>query len=120
MALLLGSSSFASGQVDTPKRLRSPANINGTIGGESHDSYVIRARKGQTMTVRISWRQEGDNRVDFSVSRAKSFFDSTPLKFGKESNNGKTWTGKIPTTRDYYIYVTAHPIADYKLRVTVK
>ncbi len=39
----------------TPKRrLRNHAIARGFIGGESHDSYVIRVRRGQTMTVQLS------------------------------------------------------------------
>src|SRR5947209_5742933 len=33
-------------------RLRSVASVRGFIGGESHDSYVIHARKGSVLTVR--------------------------------------------------------------------
>lgn len=103
------------------KRLRPPAAIaRGFIGGESHDSYVVRARRGQTMTIRISWRREADNNVDFTVATGRSFYNSEPVKFGRESNGGKTWTGRIPITRDYYIYVVAHPTARYTLRVNVR
>jgi len=101
-----------------PKRLRSPATVRGFIGGESQDHYVIRARKGKTMTVRISWRKEGDNTAGFGVS-PRSSQDGEPLA-GQESNDGKTWTGRIPKTGDYIISVTAHPSAHYTLRVTVK
>lgn len=105
-------------QNDAPKkRLRSPATVSGLIGGESQDRYVIRARKGLTMTVRISWRKEDDNTADFSVSAAAS--DGEQLA-GNESDNGKRWTGKIPKTGDYIISVTAHPSAHYKLRVMVR
>jgi len=38
----------------TPKkRLRSQVIVKGFIGGESHDSYGIRAGKGRTMIVRL-------------------------------------------------------------------
>ena len=102
------------------KRLKSPAVVKGEIGGEAHDSYVIRARKGQTMTVRISWRRKDNNRAEFSISRSANFFEGEPVKFGKESNLGKTWRGKIPRTGDYYIYVVAHPTADYTISVTLQ
>ncbi|HXG95022.1 MAG TPA: hypothetical protein VNN73_21965 [Blastocatellia bacterium] len=106
------------------KRLRSPATVRGFIGGESHDSYVIRARKGQIMTVQISWRREhdtdlGGNHAEFFISQSPGL-DSGPVDFGKDSNNGKRWSGKIPLTGDYYISVTAHPTAHYTLRVTVR
>ena len=121
-AILLFSASEALAQTDsTPKkRLISPATVQGDIGGEAHDSYVIRARKGQTMTVRISWRPKDDNRAEFSVSRSANFFSGQVVKFGKESDNGRRWRGIIPKTGNYYIYVVANPMARYTLKVTVK
>lgn len=106
------------------KRLRSSATVRGTIGGESHDSYVIRARKDQMMTVRLSWRPEGSelgtNHAQFYVSELPNFGGDGAVKFGKESDKGNRWSGKIPRTGNYYIYVMAHPIAEYTLRVTVR
>ncbi len=119
---ILGAAGSASAQTDrTPKkRLTSPATVNGYIGGEAHDSYVIRAQKGRTMTVNISWRRSGKNRAEFSVSRSANFYSSSPVNFGTESNGGKRWRGKIPRTGNYYIYVVAHPTAKYTLRVNLK
>jgi hypothetical protein len=106
-------------QVDiSPTRLRSPATVKGFIGGESHDRYVVRARKGQIMTVRISWRREGDNHAEFGVQDSRDF--DHYVEFGKASDDGRLWRGNIPKTRDYYIDVVAHPSAHYTLRVTVK
>ena len=120
--LLFSSASIARAQDDpVPKvRLSNPATKRGSIGGESHDSYVIKARRGQQMMVRISWRQEGDNQAGFSISRSADFFSAEPVGFGSESAEGKHWTGKIPETGNYYIYVTAHPVAQYVLRVRLK
>ena len=100
------------------RRLRSSVSVNGFIGGESHEGYVIHAAKGQIMTVEISWQKEGDNRAEFSISRSSNFFESEPVNFGKLSEDQKIWTGEIPTTGDYHIYVVAHPTAHYKLKVT--
>ncbi|HYO99980.1 MAG TPA: hypothetical protein VER76_07300 [Pyrinomonadaceae bacterium] len=72
------------------------------------------------MTVQISWRREGDNRAEFTVSESSNFYNAEQVTFGRESNNGRRWTGKIPDTRDYYIYVVGHPTARYTLRVTVR
>src|SRR5262249_50215194 len=113
------------GAQEHTRRLRSPATARGFIGGESHDSYVIRARKGQIMTVQISWRREHDNELgashaEFFVGELPNFDGDGRVKFGKESDNGRRWSGKIPRTGDYYIYVNAHPTAHYTLRVTVK
>ena len=107
-----------------PQRLRSPAITRGLIGGESHNSYVIRARKGQIMTVHISWRPErtesGDNQAEFFVGTLPNFDGGGQVQFGKESQKGKRWSGRIPRTGDYYIYVNAYPTAHYTLRVTVR
>ena len=109
---------------DNFERLRSPAIVRSFIGGESHDSYVIRARAGQLMAVQISWRrvhnEVGDNHAEFFVSDSPEFSGDGEVKFGKTSNRGKRWRGKIPKTGNYYIYVVAHPTAHYTLRVTVR
>ncbi|MEP6706427.1 MAG: hypothetical protein ABJC05_02845 [Pyrinomonadaceae bacterium] len=118
--LLAVSPSRAQDDTTPKKRLRSPATTRGLIGGESHDSYVIRARKGQTMTVRISWRREGDNNADFTVSESANFFGAEQVSFGSLSDGSRRWTGRIPKSRDYYIYVVAHPTAHYTLRVNLK
>jgi hypothetical protein len=121
VALLLGANVALSQEDRTPKkRLRSPAVVRGFVGGESHDSYVIRAGRGTTMTVRISWRREGDNRAEFTISDSPNFFSAEQVNFGEEFDGGKSWRGKIPATRNYYIYVVAHPTARYTLSVKVK
>ncbi len=100
------------------KRLRAPANVRALVGGESTDRYVIRARKGQTMTIWISWQKEDEeNSASFGVTA-----DSEPaaLLTGQESDGGKHWTGKVPQTGDYLIEVVAHPFAHYQLRVRLK
>lgn len=109
-------------RVDTsvPRRLRSPASVRGFIGGESHDGYVVRARKGQALTVRLSWLREGDNRASLSVSESPDFYSAEPAKFGTEYDGGRRWAGRIPKTGDYYIYVVAHPSAQYTLKVSAR
>jgi hypothetical protein len=107
-------------EASTPRRLRSLAPVRGFIGGESHDSYVVRARKGQTLTVRLSWRREGDNRASLAVSESPDFYSSEPVKFGAEYDNGTRWASKIPRSGDYYVYVVAHPSAHYTIKVVVR
>lgn len=107
------------------QRLKSPARVKGFIGGESHDSYVIRGRTGQVMTVRISWRPDdslgiGPNHAEFWVGEFPNFVGDGAVKFGRETKGGRQWTGTIPRTKDYYIYVMAHPTAHYILKVTLK
>ena|SRR6476660_3436171 len=109
-------------------RLRNPATVRGFVGGESHNTYVIRARKGQTMTVEISWRREhnneqgehnGNNHAEFWVGESPDF-DGDKVVLGKESSEGRHWSCKIPNPGNYYIYVSAYPAAHYTLRVTVR
>jgi hypothetical protein len=52
--LLLSTTVSQSQEDSTPKEVAKFHDGQGFIGGEAHESYVIRARKGQTMTVRIS------------------------------------------------------------------
>ena len=63
------------------KKLRTPATVKGFIGGESHDSYAIHARKGQVLTVRISWQPEHDK--DMGDNHAEFFVSDSPV-FGRE------------------------------------
>jgi hypothetical protein len=102
------------------KRLKSPAAVKGFVGGEAHDSYVISARKNQTLKVQISWLGGGDNKAQFVISKSDDFFAGDVVEGGSETYDGKSQTRKIPATGDYYIYVTAHPTAKYTLKVTVK
>lgn len=130
-SLLMAADVTLAQEQEHSKRLRSPATARGVIGGESHDSYVIRARKGQTMTLQISSRpvpedkqepveNHGDNPAGFWVGELPGFDGNGYVRFGKKSNQGKRWRGKIPKTRNYYIYVSAFPTAQYTLRVTVQ
>ena len=99
--------------------LRSPQSVRGFIGGESHDSYAIRARKGQELTVHISWQRVGSNEADFSVSESADF-NGDNVGFGTKSDGGKSWSGRILKTKIYYVYVTAHPTAHYVLMVSTQ
>ncbi len=102
------------------KRLPNPAAVKGFVGGEAHDSYVIRVRKNQTLKVQISWKERGDRTAAFVISKSADFFTGDVLEGGTETDDGKSRTIKIPATADYYIYVTAHPTAAYTLKVSVK
>jgi len=114
-ALLPG---IAAGQTEPkPKRLHAPATVRGLTGGESHEAYVVRVPKGRTLTVEISWRSEDNNTASFGVGTNADF---EPVTFGKQSADGKKWSGKVPRTGDYFIEVVAHPRAHYVLKVTIK
>ena len=100
-----------------PKRVHAPATIRGLVGGESNDTYVVHVRKGRQLTVEISWKKEDDNTASFSVTDSR---DGGTISFGKESDSGRKWTGKVPKTGDYFIEVVAHPSAHYVLKVAAK
>jgi hypothetical protein len=121
-ALLLLFAGLAWAQEDTaPKHaLRSPSAVTGTIGGEGHDSYTIRAHKGQVLAVRISWQRAGEDHAEFSVSESPDFYDSSSATFGKQSDTGRRWSGRVPKDSSYYIYVVVHPEAHYLLQVTLR
>jgi hypothetical protein len=106
-------------ETDRAKSLKSMVPMNGFIGGESHDSYVVRARKGQTLTLSLSWKREDENRASFTVSESPDF-SSAPAKFGKGSHEDTKWTGKVPRTGNYYVYVVAYPSARYTLKASLK
>ena len=118
--LLAADLSAAQPRPTPAKKLRSPAVVRGFIGGESHDAYVIRAAKGKTLSVQLSWRAEGENHAGFSISDTSGFFEAEPVAFGIRSDNEKRWTGKIPKTGNYYIYVVAHPHARYTLKIRLR
>ena len=88
------------------------AAVRGFIGGEAHDSYEFHVKGGRKVTVTITSK---GNHASFGVSKEEF---GEPVSFGKESNEGRTWTGTIPETGVYFISVTAHPQARYTLRVT--
>ncbi|HQU83795.1 MAG TPA: hypothetical protein PKY59_11745 [Pyrinomonadaceae bacterium] len=121
VAILLLIVSETKAQTDTVEkvRLKNGATAKGEIGGESHASYVIRVRKGQTLKVQIDWKEKGDRVEQFVVSRSADFFAGDVIR-GISTYNEKNWYSKIRKTGDYYIYVTAHPIANYTLKVFVK
>jgi len=113
---ILATSAFAQ-PMAKPKRVHAPATIRGLAGGEANVTYVVHVRKGQMLTVEISWKKEDDNTASFGMGTNK---DLEPVSFGMESNGGRKWSGRVPKTGDYFIEVVAHPSAHYVLKVTAK
>lgn len=120
LLLLMVGVAVAQPELLPPRRLRSPATVRGFIGGESHDPYVIRVRRGRTLEVSLSWRREGDNRAYLTVSESPDYYTGEPVRFGAMSDDGRRWVGRVPRSGDYYIDVVAHPAARYTLRVRVR
>jgi hypothetical protein len=75
--------------------------------------YVLRATKNQTMQVTIS----PDTDLQLTVYGA----DGVVLKNGTDENQGASFSGKLPSTQDYILAVTAVDVrVAYRLRVTIK
>ncbi|HYW71652.1 MAG TPA: hypothetical protein VE961_11495 [Pyrinomonadaceae bacterium] len=113
---ILASSVMAQAQ-PKPTRVRAPVTVRGLVGGEAGDIYVVQLRKNRLVTMELSWRQEEDNTASFGVSASPSL---DPVNFGKESDGGRKWVGRIPKTGDYFVEVMAHPAAHYTLKISIK
>jgi hypothetical protein len=94
------------------RRGKTSVAVKGFIGGESHDTYTFRARKGQRVTVKIMSRK---NAAGFSMSSAGG--GEFP---GTSSENDTKFTANIPATGCYSIMVVAHPDARYTLMLTIR
>lgn len=113
---VLATSALAQPQ-SKPQRVQAPKTIRGLVGGEANDTYVVHVRRGRLLTVEISWKKEADNTASFSVTDSRA---GGTISFGRESNGGRKWMGKVPKTGDYFIEVVAHPAAHYVLQVRIK
>lgn len=85
-------------------------------GSVSHstNTYLVRARKGQTMSITIT---SPDNRAVFSISQQLEP-DTDPIEIATDR---KRWTSKLDITGDYDISVGAErDVATYTITITVK
>lgn len=81
--------SFARGAVS--------GTAQGTVTAPERKTYVLRALKGQQMTVEIISK---DSKVNFAVQGVS---DGQPLK--RLENESRKWTGSLPANQDYLITV---------------
>lgn len=102
------------------KRVRFAKGKSSTVISESvlrgdADTYIVGARKGQTLSVKITSVE--DNAV-FRVMNA----DDEYLQNAGDEEDGKTvWSGKLPQTGDYNIVVSGtRGNASYKLTISIK
>lgn len=80
----------------------------------STNTYLVRARKGQTMSVII---KSPNNRAVFSISQQLEP-DTDPIEIVSDQ---KRWMSRLDTTGDYDISVGAeHDVATYIITITVK
>jgi hypothetical protein len=118
--ILLSALTSAALAAGIKKRIRFPRGSNSTtisgavVRGE-RDRYILGAREGQTMTVRI--RSVEDNAV-FQI-----YFpgEQESLEGAGEGDDAKSWKGNLPATTDYIIVVGAsRGNASYKLEVKIQ
>ncbi len=93
---------------------KSSAVLANSVIRNDEDTYLIRAKAGQKMSVKVS-----------SVERNAVFFIEKPdggyLENAGEGDGHTVWKGTLPGDGDYKIIVVAYRgNASYKLFVTVK
>jgi hypothetical protein len=97
------------------KRGTHSSTLKGKLRGDEQAEYVLGARKGQRVTVNVA----------ALPANAIAFELLTPLGEAFElTSNGNTWTGDLPETGDYMLYVrmagTKTPRASYTLSLSIK
>jgi hypothetical protein len=88
-------------------------SVNGTISNHLPTSYVLRAGKGQTMTVKVT-------SPDDVALTIYGLTDGEPLTRAGGAGVSE-WSGKLPATQDYIVQVV--PAVDsttFTLKVTIK
>ena len=132
IVLLLGStllplsdSAFAQGggTIESPRgktqrvrfaRGRTTAVLKGAVVRGTQDRYILGARAGQTMIVHITSREK--NAV-FTILGP----DTTALEGTEEGADAADWTGELPLSGDYSIWVgPTRGNATYTLEVTIR
>jgi hypothetical protein len=97
------------------KRGTHSSTLKGKLRGDEQAEYILGARKGQRVTVNVA----------AVPADAIAFELLTPL--GEEfdlTSSGTTWTGVLPESGDYMLYVrmagTQTPRASYTLTLSIK
>jgi hypothetical protein len=117
LALALACTALGAG---VRKRVRFPRGSHSTtVGGAvirgEQDRYILGAKEGQTMTVRI--RSVEDNAV-FQIYFAG---EQESLEGAGEGDDATSWSGKLPSTNDYVIVVGGtRGNASYKLEIGIE
>ncbi|HVQ39971.1 MAG TPA: hypothetical protein VMS31_20690 [Pyrinomonadaceae bacterium] len=95
-------------------RGRTTAVLKGAVIRGTQDQYLLGARRGQTMTLHISSLEK--NAV-FAILGP----DATALKGAEEGSDATDWSGELPLTGDYSIWVgPTRGNATYTLEVTIR
>lgn len=95
-------------------RGRTTAILKGAVVRGTQDRYILGARGGQTMIVHVTSREK--NAV-FTILGP----DATALEGTDEGLDATDWTGELPLSGDYSIWVSpTRGNASYTLEVTIR
>lgn len=95
-------------------RGRTTAVLKGAVVRGTQDGYILGARGGQTMIVHVTSRE---NNAVFAILAP----NGTALDGAEEGTDTKHWTGQLPFSGDYSIWVgPTRGNATYTLGVTIR
>ena len=95
-------------------RGRTTAVLKGAVVRGTQDQHILGARRGQTMIVHVTSRE---NNAVFVILAP----NGTALDGAEEGTDTKDWTGQLPLTGDYSIWVgPTRGNATYTLEVTIR
>lgn len=95
-------------------RGRTTAVLKGAVVRGTQDQYILGARRGQTMIVHITSLEK--NAV-FAILGP----DANALRGAEEGSDATDWTGELPLSGDYSIWVSpTRGNATYTLEVTIR
>ncbi|MCM3869949.1 MAG: hypothetical protein ND895_04555 [Pyrinomonadaceae bacterium] len=95
-------------------RGRTTAILKGAVVRGTQDRYILGAREGQTMIVHLTSREK--NAV-FTILGP----DATALQGTDEGLDATDWTGELPLSGDYSIWVSpTRGNATYTLELTIR
>ena len=121
LVLIMCSAALAQGGKAEPNRIEFKPNttstiINGTVRGAEQAEYVLTAKKGQTLTIKIT-----------SVPARTAGFDlhgPEDVDLGLELDTNLSFSRRLPKTGDYLITVVkltdAVRVSKYTMTVTVR
>ena len=121
LVLIMGSAALAQGGKAEPNRIEfkrgtTSTSVNGTVRGAEQAEYVLTAKKGQTLMIKIT-----------SVPVRTAGFDlhgPEDVDLGLEFDTNLSFSRRLPKTGDYLITVVklsdAVRMSKYTLTVTVR
>ena len=121
LVLIMGSAALAQGGKAEPNRIEfkrgtTSTSVNGTMRGAEQAEYVLTAKKGQTLTIKIT-----------SVPARTAGFDlhgPEDVDLGLEFDTNLSFSRRLPKTGDYLITVVklsdAVRMSKYTMTITVR